>query len=175
MKTCFVIIIGSEILNQLWDWCCSLFYFSDRGILRDGNGTYAYSGHDAWCFKSWQRYWLRLASDQSTTGLELTNCIAWSLFVVCHTILFSWFYNFSLLYFVDLSCGLYLFIFSWKHLFCLIKVHHYGPGSHPLCAALNHFLIRKLHVVTKLQWMSLLIISFNVFAVSTLCYIISRT
>lgn len=58
----------------MWDWCYSLFYFSDRGILRDGNGPHGYSDHGAWCFSSWERYWLSLASDRPTaTGLGWTQ------------------------------------------------------------------------------------------------------
>lgn len=49
----------------------SLLYFSDRGIVRDGNGPHDKSEHAAWCFCSWERYWLSLAFTSSWTGLRL--------------------------------------------------------------------------------------------------------
>lgn len=49
-----------NVFMAMRDWCCSLFYFSDRGILRIGNGLHGYSDHGAWCFSSWERYWLSL-------------------------------------------------------------------------------------------------------------------
>lgn len=66
------------------DWCYSLFYFSDRGILRNGNGPHGYSDHGAWCFSSWERYWLSLASDRPTSvGLGWTKLHSMLLIVDC--------------------------------------------------------------------------------------------
>lgn len=67
IKICIVACVSSMCYMVMWDWCNSLFYFSDRGILRDGNGPHGYSDHGAWSFSSWERYWLSLALDRPTS------------------------------------------------------------------------------------------------------------
>lgn len=128
----------------MWDWCYSLFYFSDRGILRDGNGPHGYSDHGAWCFSSWERYWLSLASDRPTaTGLGWTQLhymlfvcqLCAALFVNCLFIC-QWIFLQALP--VCFACGP-CFVSLLICLFGSVLVHCWVLGNFPLWAVFNNF------------------------------------
>lgn len=102
-----------------WNRCYSLFSFSDRGILRNGNGPDGYSDHGARCFCSWKRYRLSLALDRSKLGWDGLNCTVCSLFVdwslyVC--LLVDVFASFSSLHCLwsSLCCFLSLICLAWS-------------------------------------------------------------
>lgn len=101
LLTCLRVFATSEMFP--WHRCHSLFCFSDRGILRNGTGPHGYS--DAWCFSSWQRYWLDWIALHAycllTDCMFVSRCVCLVAFPVSSSLHCLWS---SLCFFLFLVC-----------------------------------------------------------------------